>query len=1088
MIACSFVASTFKTPDNEPFPAPLSKTNRYEIHSKTVENLVAFPLKLATNPQWAGKAVFGVQAADNENHLDPDSWYIDSLVYDEDFDATNNQLYLLEFCDKIVKPTKDYSCVLQEFDLWLQLQSQSSSPDDQYIKYCNRAAAIPVLSGFDQCLNAFSELTNHTSVKYDGGKVKAITIDTRFDSTPWSPRSEINEDWQTMEDWSAAERFRAPEGANNFFVTSGTFWYLDTFNSVITSALKSSYIVISCAALVILLSSRSVTLSLLSGISVLYVLVAATATLAGMGWRLGLFESILFAVLVGLGSDFILHFAHAYSMIPGKASKRIRMKHAILHMGPSVLGSAATTLSTALIMQFCQITTNTKFSTIIIMTMVHSLIGSFFVFSVLCSCFGPAEPTKRFDAIKNKVVSHFHKRNEVQTRSEGVLPKSIEIATDTDVNNRSTFRPKHWMIVFSYLAVAAIVICISFGAASFVKASQEPQIVESAFAADDPVLIVDGDGDDKLDEIVSMVSGGAVTELIEYFKDRIDAANLDATTIVLALFETMKEAIDELHDAMAASNGSSQEFQDTVADWELATAVEMLSELKGEVIESFKNDSFDFAHMLQKFEKLKEVIDDLHNTVTVSERFQFIVASWEIALEYLRLFVDCGSESGKKECHYSRKSRKSQRSRRSPLATAEESHLELPAFIKNATIEEIINLPIDIDSDKSDEIVSILTEAVTESTEYFKYRTDAANFGTELEKFDSMKDAIVELITASVKGSDSVEIQSTVADWNSTTAVEMMSLLTEEVMEYFTDRTDKADFDLAIMLETFATIKKVIVELLTNITASVGDSDNQEFQETMFNWESAVVGYIGLFNDCAKDIAIGAESVDSDLLELLQERCHDSMQSSPATATAEGSRLKLQDVKNTLAAIEEVVKRPLPQPYPEGERWLCIFSNVAEGQDDCHGVLDLNRGDHSALMLHDDTETYPLSYYSLRPDGNPFDPSYGPGLDRNPFKSDLRVNYYQDVYTHSTYPYRYCKSIDTQQYAKFVHEMEKDWLWTGFFNSASFARKVFGRVTGIHVDSDDWAALGSSTPCKVGKAIIELSNSTGQLAPDFPPE
>ena len=66
--------------------------------------------------------------------------------------------------------------------------------------------------------------------------------------------------------------------------------------------------------------------------------------------------------------------------------------------------------------------------------------------------------------------------------------------------------------------------------------------------------------------------------------------------------------------------------------------------------------------------------------------------------------------------------------------------------------------------------------------------------------------------------------------------------------------------------------------------------------------------------------------------------------------------------------------------------------------------------------------------------------------------------------------------------------MEKDWWWTGFFNSASFARKVFGRVTGIHVDSDDWAALGSSTPCKVGKAIIELSNSTGQLAPDFPPE
>ena len=141
-------------------------------------------------------------------------------------------------------------------------------------------------------------------------------------------------------------------------------------------------------------------------------------------------------------------------------------------------------------------------------------------------------------------------------------------------------------------------------------------------------------------------------------------------------------------------------------------------------------------------------------------------------------------------------------------------------------------------------------------------------------------------------------------------------------------------------------------------------------------------------------------------------------------------------------------------------------------------------------MLYDSTETYPLSYYSLWPDRNPFNPNYGVGLDTNPFKSDLRVNYYQDVYSHSKYSYRYCNSIDTQQYANFVNEMDKDWWWTGFFNCASFGSEVFERVTGIHVDSDadDWAELGSSTPCKIGKAIIELNNSTGHLAPDFPPE
>eukprot|EP00984_Skeletonema_dohrnii_P024153 scaffold13243_cov196-Skeletonema_dohrnii-CCMP3373.AAC.1 len=312
--------------------------NPYEAHSKFVENLVAFPLQLATDPTWTVKAVFGVQAIDDQNLLDTDPNYIGgSIAYDDDFDAANNQLYLLEFCDKIDKPTEDYSCVFQEFDSWLQLQSQSSSPDDQYAINCDWETSIPIETDtFDQCFIAFSELTNSSAVTFDyeAKKVKSITIDTRVDSTLWSPTAEIDKDWRRTEEWSIAERSRAPEGANNFFITSIGFWYLDTFNNIVASALKASYIVVSCAALVILLSSRSLTLSLFSG------------------------------------SDFIMHFAHAYSMIPGKANKRLRTKHAILHMGPSVLGSAATTLSTAFIMQFCQISSAKRFATMMIMTML----------------------------------------------------------------------------------------------------------------------------------------------------------------------------------------------------------------------------------------------------------------------------------------------------------------------------------------------------------------------------------------------------------------------------------------------------------------------------------------------------------------------------------------------------------------------------------------------------------------------------------------------------------------------------------------------------------------------------------------------
>lgn len=138
------------------------------------------------------------------------------------------------------------------------------------------------------------------------------------------------------------------------------------------------------------------------------------------------------------------------------------MKHAILHMGPSVLGSAATTLSTAILMLFCQVATLEQFATMMVMTMVHSLIGSFVIFSVLCLCFGPAEPTKSFDFIRSKVMSRGPHAGED-------VPKFVDV---DDLNSSGRFRAKRWMVVLSYLAAAIITLCISIGASSFVRSAQ----------------------------------------------------------------------------------------------------------------------------------------------------------------------------------------------------------------------------------------------------------------------------------------------------------------------------------------------------------------------------------------------------------------------------------------------------------------------------------------------------------------------------------------------------------------------------------------------------------------------------------------
>ena len=105
-----------------------------------------------------------------------------------------------------------------------------------------------------------------------------------------------------------------------------------------------------CAAVVIFISSRSFVLTIFAAVSIIYVLVAATACLVGLGWELGFLESILFAILIGISCDFVIHTGHAYKMYPGDVNRHYRSHFALTHMGPSILAAAFTTFAAAVVM------------------------------------------------------------------------------------------------------------------------------------------------------------------------------------------------------------------------------------------------------------------------------------------------------------------------------------------------------------------------------------------------------------------------------------------------------------------------------------------------------------------------------------------------------------------------------------------------------------------------------------------------------------------------------------------------------------------------------------------------------------------
>lgn len=242
-----------------------------------------------------GQVTWGVVPADTGKKNDPDS--LTTLVLDDTFDpsATDSQTYMLGFCDRlfntdIAQPTStDYLCPINEFDVWLKDQSNSANKADAYVDNCNNADSIPMSEGdFDKCIIAFSELNNNKNILEKNGKVKIIRLRVT-NGVNWSaPFAEMDEFWNRFENFLNDERENAPSTSNKFFHTAAAYWWYDTNISMLQTAIGACIIAVIFSTIIVLISSRSVTLTIFSAICITYVLAATTSSLVGLGWSLGL--------------------------------------------------------------------------------------------------------------------------------------------------------------------------------------------------------------------------------------------------------------------------------------------------------------------------------------------------------------------------------------------------------------------------------------------------------------------------------------------------------------------------------------------------------------------------------------------------------------------------------------------------------------------------------------------------------------------------------------------------------------------------------------------------------------------------------
>lgn len=438
-IVCCVFAATLSLPKSSDVRV-LRSSVEYERAYEWRLNLLYSTLEKQEGSQ--AHVIWGTTPADTGNHNDPESW--STLELDDAFDPSTQaaQQYLKEFCPRFFQEDfadesiADYECPINRFESWLLMQSlMSGTPDEIYLASCDGASALPMDSAaFHGCLSSWALETEEKMVLSRNGVIQVMYFPfssrVRYDSA----NKDLDAEWNLIEQWMKDDQKDAPAEVSRGYFSSEDFWWYDTNSAMFQTAYGSAGIALAASAIIILLSSRSLVMTLFSVLSIGYVLASVTAMMVAIGWDLGFLESICFAILIGVSVDFVIHFSHAYVALPGAVSKEKRTKHALIDMGPSVLAAAFTTMAGSVAMLFCVVTFFQKFAIVLFFTIVQATVGSFLIFLTLTDTLGPSQPTYMADRLVGKCRS--------STSSSAATAEKNRTSSSNDNDNDRTNHTK----------------------------------------------------------------------------------------------------------------------------------------------------------------------------------------------------------------------------------------------------------------------------------------------------------------------------------------------------------------------------------------------------------------------------------------------------------------------------------------------------------------------------------------------------------------------------------------------------------------------------------------------------------------------
>ena len=363
------------------------------------------------------------------NHLNPKKY--PNLKLDTSFDASSSeaQEWLVKFCDdtSVLKNEGSGHCPFKVFKSWVTEQSgrytnrannvpyDDNGPDlDTYATECDTSGFPVPAANFDRCMAFFARygvdqgwVTTDKSLLRNlyqpagtsgDADVKLFFLRVEFASNiSWTePVDVLRADFNAWESYITDALATAPVGLRSGFHSGEAWHWMDTVEQMEAGAYGAAGITVLVSGFIIFLGTGNLAITLYSLIVIACILGSVVACVVGMGWTLGFLEGICFTILIGLSVDFVIHIGVAYhevaeefNRVGAEATRTDCTREAVAQLGFPIISAAFTTLISAIILFFAQITFFNKFGLIVMLSMVIAVLTTFLLYVPILDALGP---------------------------------------------------------------------------------------------------------------------------------------------------------------------------------------------------------------------------------------------------------------------------------------------------------------------------------------------------------------------------------------------------------------------------------------------------------------------------------------------------------------------------------------------------------------------------------------------------------------------------------------------------------------------------------------------------------------------------